>query len=228
MRYTWRSQLLDEVVKKHSNTDFKNMDIYQFGVFNGDSMREISSIFFNNKINFNCFNGYDVFTGMPKETEEPIFQNSWNPDIEPDVFNMVKKTSLASSSEFASFIKKECEEYNSLYQYKIFDGLVQNTLAESFFNNNIKQAFYVDIDLDIYSPSYFVLDFMFKNKLINVGTYIGYDDWGGVPNYENYEFGEPRAHREVCEKYSVEMVKLYEVGNCFPHVHNIWVVKNIN
>ena len=59
-------------------------DVYEFGVFRGDSMREIASLLNKHKIEVNKFYGFDVFTGMPKETAEPIFQESWDPDILPN------------------------------------------------------------------------------------------------------------------------------------------------
>jgi hypothetical protein len=228
MRETWRSSLLNNTFKNNnafSNEQLINKDVYQFGVFNGDSMAEISNIMKNNNIAINNFNGYDVFSGMPKETEEPIFQDSWNPDKEPDAFNVVKKFCLNNTEQVVEVIENSLYNFNNNYKYKIFNGLVEDTLPQS--KSVIKPAFYVDIDLDIYSPSKFVLDYMLENKLITEGTLIGYDDWGGTPNFENYEFGESRAHKEVCDKYNLTVKKIAQVGNTFPNVHNIWIVEKI-
>jgi hypothetical protein len=228
MRRTWRTDLLYNVFRNYnefSSEELKNMDIYQFGVFNGDSMREIVNIASNINLDFNTFNGYDVFSGMPKETNEPIFQDSWDPEKDPDAFNIVKKFGLNDSKQVSSFIENSLYTFNNQYKYKIYDGLVEETLPKC---NDLKTAFYIDIDLDIYSPSKFVLDYMFKNNLITVGTLIGYDDWGGTPNFENYEHGESRAHKEICEKFNIKANKLFQIGNEFPHVHNVWVIEKID
>lgn len=235
MRETWRSYLLSNELTKinyyFSNEEIKNFGVYQFGVFNGDSMREIKHIFYRNHIDINTLYGFDVFTGMPKETEEPIFQDCWNPDLHPDAFNVLKKLNVNSVEECISTINKSLLDLNSKFntntKIEIYGGLVQDTVHIANKNNNLKRALYLDFDMDIYSPTKYVFEYFLNNKLIVEGTLIGYDDWGGTPNFETYGDGESRAHKEIIEQYGIEMSLCSQYGSQFPHVHNIWRVEKI-
>lgn len=235
MRETWRSYLLfNELTKLNyyfSSDEINNLGVYQFGVFNGDSMREIKHIFNANKININTLYGFDVFTGMPKETQEPIFQDSWNPDIKPDEFNVLKKLNVQSVDDCIKVIKdsliKLNLEFNTNTDIQIYGGLVQETIHKANQNNHLKPALYIDFDMDIYSPTKYVFEYMLNNKLILEGTLIGYDDWGGTPNFETFGDGESRAHKEIIDQYGIELSLCSQIGQQFPHVHNIWRVEKI-
>ena len=65
---------------------------------------------------------------------------------------------------------------------------------------------------------------MMDNDLIKVGTIVGYDDWGGTPDFESFKYGESRAHKEICDEYGLEMEMVLQNGNQFPHVQTVWVV----
>ena len=228
----WRRSFLDIVINDYnifSKDELVNMDVYQFGVFTGDSMKELASIFSKHKIQLNSFYGFDVFTGMPKETAEPIAQPSWDPDVEPDTFNAVKRFNLSSPEECAGKITKEVDaifsKNNNKTSVNIFHGLVQETIEVQ--GGKFKPAFYVDFDLDIYSPTKYAFDYLAKNNLIVNGTIIGYDDWGGTPGYQEMLDGESRAHREIVEQYGFKISKIFEIGKGFPNVQSIWVVEEV-
>ena len=227
----WRKSYLDIVINDYnifSKEELMHMDVYQFGVFTGDSMKEIASILCKHKIELCYFYGFDVFTGMPKETAEPIAQPSWDPDIEPDAFDAVKKLELNSPEECANKITREVENIfsrnNNTSAVKIFPGLVEETLSKQ---KDLAPAFYVDFDLDIYSPTKHAFDYLAKNNLIVKGTIIGYDDWGGTPGYQEMLDGESRAHREIVEQYGFKINKIFEIGQGFPNVQSIWVVEEV-
>jgi hypothetical protein len=230
----WRTNLLNIVFADYnnfSNEELLEMDAYQFGVLGGDSMVELASLLKKNRIELNSFNGFDVFTGMPKETEEPIFQDSWDPDIEPDAFNALKRLNLSNSKECADYVKNNVEQtfekYKSNTKVNIFPGLVEETLKKNIKTSKFKKAFYVDFDLDIYSPTKYAFKFLVENNFIVPGTIIGYDDWGGTPGFENYENGESRAHKEIVDEYGIIMTKIFQIGDSFPHVQNVWVVDEV-
>jgi len=61
-------------------------DVYQFGVFDGSSMRIIAQELCNLNIPINNFFGFDVFTGMPEEEGEELMNEDWAPGN----FNLVK------------------------------------------------------------------------------------------------------------------------------------------
>lgn len=229
---SWRRSFLDIVINDYnifSKKQLVNMDVYQFGVFTGDSMKELSSILSKHKIEVNSFYGFDVFTGMPKETAEPIAQPSWDPDIEPDAFNAVKGLNLESVDECVNKITNEVTEIfsrnNNSTSVSIFPGLVEETVSAN--GSKFKPAFYIDFDLDIYSPTKYAFDYLAKNNLIVKGTIIGYDDWGGTPGYKEMLDGESRAHKEIVEQYGFKINKIFEIGQGFPNVQSIWVVEAV-
>ncbi len=228
---SWRASLLDIAINDYNffkSEEITNLSSYQFGVFNGGSMKEIASIFNKHKIEVESFYGFDVFTGMPKETAEPIFQESWNPDIYPDEFNVLKYMNLDTPEKCANHIQNEVQEIfngkNINTKVSVVSGLVEETLQKV---KNLKPAFYVDFDLDIYSPTKYAFKFLMDNNLIVPGTLIGYDDWGGTPGFENFEDGESRAHKEIEEEYDITMKKLYQSGYSYPHVQTLWIVEEV-
>jgi len=231
----WRTQLLNIVFNDYnqfSKQELSEMDAYQFGVLEGHSMRELSTLFIKNRVELNLFYGFDTFTGMPKETAEPIFQDSWNPDINPDEFNTVKRLNLENTDQCISLIGGQVKDIfvknNYNINVKLFAGLVEDTLQENIKDNDFKKAFYVDFDLDIYSPTKYAFNFLMENDLIVPGTIIGYDDWGGTPGFRNCEDGESRAHKEIVDQYGIKITKLFEVGDSFPEgVQNVWIVEKV-
>lgn len=228
---SWRSSLLDIAINDctlYSKEDLKNFSVYQFGVFNGGSMCEIASILNRHKIEVNTFYGFDVFTGMPKETAEPIYQDSWNPDIMPDAFNVLKCLDLKTPDDCAKIIQ---DKVQSVFLTKgnssgvsIISGLVEDTLPQQ---ENLSPAFYIDFDMDIYSPTKYAFNYLMENNLIVPGTLIGYDDWGGTPGFEKFENGESRAHKEIVNEWGISLEKIYQNGNSFPHVQTVWIVREI-
>ena len=228
---SWRNSLLDIAVNDHNSfekEELVNYDVYQFGVFNGGSMKEIASILNKHKREVNTFHGFDVFTGMPKETAEPIFQDSWNPDIFPDEFNVLKYMSLDTPDDCAKHVEEEVRNIftgkNNQSKVSVVAGLVEKTLPKQ---KDLKPAFYVDFDLDIYSPTKYAFDYLMENDLIVPGTLIGYDDWGGTPGFEEFKDGESRAHKEILDKWGISMTKLYQNGYAYPHVQTLWIVDSL-
>jgi hypothetical protein len=229
----WRNSLFSVFndYNNFSREELSEMDAYQFGVLEGQSMCELSYLFVKNRIELNSFNGFDTFTGMPKETAEPVFQDSWDPDIDPDTFNTVKRLGVDSVETCVNLVKEKVEKtfINSNFKtdIKLFSGLVENTLNENFQKSDFKKAFYVDFDMDIYSPTKYAFNFLMENDLIIPGTIIGYDDWGGTPDYDKFRYGESRAHKEIVDQWGLKVTKLFEIGDSFPHVQNAWIVEDV-
>jgi hypothetical protein len=230
MSNSWRGYVLPNLFRQHnifSQEDIKSMDMYQFGVLDGDSMKELSKMFCTLEFPINSFYGFDVFTGMPKENAEPIFQEAWDPDLMPDAFNAVKRLNLNSPEEVASYIQRQVQKIYDQNNYpttiSVVPGLVEETMQNI---GNYRKAFYVDFDLDIYSPTKYAFDYLAKNGLIVKGTFIGYDDWGGTP-HKNFEHGESRAHKEVSDEYGIKMTKIYEGGQGDPHLQTVWIVDEV-
>ena len=66
-----------------------------------------------------------------------------------------------------------------------------------------------------------------ENKLIVPGTIIGYDDWGGTPDFDTFKYGESRAHKEIIDEWGIKMTKLLQNGNAYPHVQTVWIVQEV-
>ena len=66
----------------------------------------------------------------------------------------------------------------------------------------------IEIDCDIYSSAYTALDFMARNGLIVPGSLLYADDWGGtLEKSKEFDGGESRAYKEICEKYNLQAKK---------------------
>lgn len=64
---------------------------------------------------------------------------------------------------------------------------------------NIGKVGFVNIDVDLYSSTCQVLDFLFQNQLLSPGTIIRYDDWRTGAEWET---GNSKAHQEKRNEYN--------------------------
>ena len=122
-----------------------------------------------------------------------------------------------------------CVWYAGIHSFKKLKEQIQHYINDrrshfikGFFNESLtptlaarrgmKPALYVDIDADLYSSSLQALEWLFRMGLIVPGTIIGYDDWTfGGPQ------GEQRAHREVLQRFGVQVndVRCRPTNACF-------------
>jgi len=186
-----------------------NGDVYQFGVWDGFSLQVLGSMYkYISKIP--NFFGFDVFTGMPIEENEPEQQKD-----EPGMFNLLKHYGVINLQDAIKLLQFDIGT-NLNGNLTLIPGLVQDTVNDDLIKKyNLTQASYVDFDMDIYSPTFYVFEFMIRHKLISTGTIIGFDDWN--QNWESTftfgKFGENRAFKEVCDTYNVKYKMLFETRN---------------
>lgn len=210
--FGWRAHLInyfalrDHIVQFSPNQKiFTEGAIYQFGVWNGFSLQVLSKIFklFDYKVQYY---GFDVFTGMPVEEAEPDKQI----DL-PGWYNILEHFNVDNLEDALKGLEEDIRtNMGPEPKLTFIPGLVQETLTDDL-AKTLVPASYVDMDMDIYSPTNFALDFLFKHKLIVEGTIIGYDDWGqNYPESGTYSCGESKAHKEVFEKYGVKGLQLIE------------------
>jgi len=223
MTHEFYSQNQDIILDTYHNKNLKT--IYQWGVFNGDSMVRTTDYFNSLNITIDKHFGFDTFSGMPEETNEEVDQESW------------KKGGIDAREYFGISTVEECVDavYNRLNPIKrstqihLIPGLAEETTNDENKNKyGFDPALIIDADFDIYSPTKFCLDYYIKNKIIVEGTFIYYDDWGGVLGWEDMLKGEPRAHKEICKKYDIEFKFLGQQGHAYPHIHRIYQVTKIN
>lgn len=204
--------------KEYLDNDLE--DVYQFGVYKGRSIREISDTLHRADIPIRKIWGFDSFEGLPREIKDPLNQIGWD----PGVFDTREENQ--SSKEACSMIEKSLSDIH--HQVHLIPGYFCFSLNESTKEVlDLRPAKYVDIDVDMYTSTIDVLDFMYSNGLIVEGTFIGYDDWGGTVGWENFLSGESRAHIEMCIKYQVMARPVCQFGNEFPHVQKLFLVDKI-
>lgn len=207
---TWRSLILKHFIL--SNTE--DLDIYEFGVCSGKSVKEFLYHIKNNQ--FNKIYGFDSFEGLPFDDAEPLWQDCWAKGN----FDSRKETNTNSAEEASEVIEKfiNNEKYTPIIGY--YDKVLNEELFKKY---NFKKALIIDVDVDLYSSAYKVLDFIFKNELYAKGiTTIFYDDWGGSLGFENNSSGESKAHKELTEKYNIKTEEIFSIGDSFPHVHKVF------
>lgn len=157
--------------------------LLEFGTAAGTSLAVFSELYdqFNLK---KIFYGFDSFKGLPKEL---LDEN--NPDYWFE----------------GAFIDGSVEHLNNVLPFVIIkDGWFEDTLNDDTLGEVKTNPIGIfHIDCDIYTSSIQVLEWIVKNNLLVDGALIIYDDWGG--HYDKgvgeYECGQGRAHKEICEKY---------------------------
>ena len=122
------------------------------------------------------------------------------------------------------------------------------TIVRGFYNETLTadvaarlqlgRALYVDIDCDLHTSTVSVLDWLLANRIVRLGSLIGYDDFWTIPcnNYRAsgrkkilspLEVGEGLAHAEMAMRHGVRFTCVAgpcrmppTVSSC--HAHNNW------
>lgn len=201
-------------------------DVYEFGVFTGESVYDIQNIFNRRKLCIRKFFCFDSFVGLPEETKEPIYQECWRAGN----FNASQAAGVSSVDDCIAWVDKVVRsraDFNNtdlVYVAGFYEDSLQDSIVKE---KDMRPAAYVDLDADLYCSTYTALDFMCRNGLIVPGTILGYDDWGGTPNWQVYGDGESRAHAEICAKYRIVADKIVQFGGSYPHVQSMFIVKEV-
>jgi hypothetical protein len=194
----WRGDILTEPFRNSKLSG----DVYQFGVATGYSMQVIGYILNDIRSDLHPrFFGFDVFTGMPVEANEPEFQLDT-----PGSFQLLTYVSASTFNEALTILQDDIKSnLKTNSELVIVPGLVESTLNNELIStHNLRPAFYIDMDMDIYSPTKHTLQFFCRNKLIVPGTLIGFDDWGqNYPTKPTYSCGESRAFKETVEEFGL-------------------------
>lgn len=169
-----------------NNIDFlRGKSLLEFGVLSGHSLSIFSHFYDQFEIE-KIFFGFDSFKGLPKEE---IDEN--NPDYWGE----------------GAFIGSTAESVKNMLPFvNIKDGWFEDTLNQQTLEEVKKTDIgIIHIDCDIYTSTIQVLEWIVNNNLLVDGTLIVYDDWGGHydKNVGEFECGEGKAHREICEKYNL-------------------------
>jgi len=197
-------------------------DVYVFGVYTGASIEEIAHMYRANGKKIDRLFCFDSFVGLPPTTEN--YHEDWQ-EGSYNTFDYWQAKDLC-----------ECQDKICDFAFRNYPKPREVIFIQGFFNQSLTdelvkkckmvQASYIDIDVDLYSSAKEVLDFVFKNKIADIGTSIGYDDWGGTPGWEECKDGESLAHVETMEKYGAECQLFAQFGTTYPQVQVMYKVIN--
>lgn len=125
---------------------------------------------------------FDSFEGLPetKKEEDGIFRAG---------------SYCTGVSEFRKIVKKRTKV--DLPEKNIIKGFYDQSLTKMLENGLPRQVGFVHIDVDLYSSTVAVLEFI-KDHLAN-GTVVLFDDWYCFP--PGKEMGEKKALKEFLKKY---------------------------
>ena len=182
---------IDDVCQYMASHPTNLEDIYEFGVYQGNSLERIRDKCELNRVVFGQLYGFDSFAGLPDEKEN------------------LPKFSGFSTGYFAD---TQLELVRRLVpQAKLIPGFFADSLKDSLVNDfGMKPAKFIYIDCDLYISTIQALDFMFRNKLVKSGTLIGYDEFDSCKGA-----GEELAHKEICLKYNVSCELVLSRNNGF-------------
>jgi hypothetical protein len=201
---------------------------YEFGVYTGKSIVEILDGFKEVGKKVDIVYGFDSFEGLPertnKEREEAMARvgaYQWKAgDFNSHEWHGVDDARVHLEKVFDTHLDTEV---------KFIEGWYEDTLnKETVEKYDLPPALFIDIDVDIYSSCVEVLDFIFQNNIAVPGTILGFDDWGGTPQWKTMEDGGPKACKEAIEKYNLELQQVMQWGVGYPHVASAFLVKSID
>ena len=153
--------------------------------------------------------GFDSFEGLPLETVDGWNYHDWI----PGQFNA--QTTLGCKNKDITINHVYQNIINGLVQIntpiQLISGFYDEVLRDSLvYKYRMKPAKFIEIDCDIYSSALISLDFMCRNHLVVPGTLWYFDDYGGtLGNAHEFQAGESRAYKEICEKYQIETERIY-------------------
>ncbi len=176
-----RYELYDYLSKKYTK---KNIITYlEFGVANGDSFKQWIKF---NKNKKSLFYGFDTFTGLPEDYLNPFYNLS--------------KGNFSQKGKIPNIIDK---------RHKFYKGLIQKTLP--IFLKTFKKPNYliVNIDVDLYSATLFILCNL-KNYIPKNNIFI-FDEFAtGI-----HEF---RAFRDFVDSYGIKYKLISSSNDCYSRV----------
>ncbi len=221
---TWRYQHIKKYIINNYEHNKHLNNFYQFGTFTGRSMADMGKMAQEGNMNIDKFYGFDSFEGLPDDRENmyEIIKAHGIDDWHKGQYSAADwfgvKTPEEGMAKTAELLHTVIPEEKLV----LVKGYWEDVLTDELFSKHkMGPALYVDIDGDIYHSALYALDFCFKHGIIVPGTLVGYDDFG-TPNFENFQTGESRAHKEISDKYILEWEVVYQIGNKTPHVQKVF------
>lgn len=170
----------------------RDSQFLEFGVCTGGSANLMLKDL--KQANFTAYFGFDSFIGLPAPRNEWI-----SPDWHEGSFNSVEHFQTNSVEEVKQVIHGIIDHHN--VPVTLIDGWYSDTLnKETITKFGINKAGYVNIDVDYYSSTVEVLDFLVQNDLLMEKAVIRYDDWLSGPEWQTCN---SKAHLEKTHEYGI-------------------------
>ena len=171
-------------------------DLIEFGVFSGNCLNRLIKGAESAGKPFEQVYGFDSFQGIPEETEGVLH----NPEWPVGAFNVCKDFNLKSIEEAIQFVRGNVERKD----IHLIPGYFNETLNKEGISHTYS-ASYIHIDVDLYSSTIEVLDFILANRVLKISGIIRYDDWMWVAEGVA---GNSLAHQQMVQKYGVQFNRL--------------------
>jgi hypothetical protein len=180
--------------------------LVEFGVMTGNTMNRLIQGAEKAGKSFEQVYGFDSFMGIPNETEGVLK----NPEWPVGAFDVRKEFKVKTKEEAMLIIREKVERKDII----LIDGYFEKSLTSKIAEKLINRASYVHIDVDLYSSSIEVLNFIFEYKILKEGGILRYDDWMWC---KEGEAGNSLAHQQMTQKYKVRFNRLsYNVFQLIP------------
>ena len=178
-------------------------DVYQFGVYLGDSMALLSKRMRQRGVPFRRMWGFDSFAGLPSE-------ETWAPssagyakrrrtgDYQAGQYNAADALGIYSANLLKTKLSAKVNDTRVRWVSGFFNKSLTPQLARK-----MAPAMLVDADADLYSSTAQSLGWMCAHRLLVRGTVIYYDDWAAGGPY-----GQQRAHAEIAAAFNVTFERL--------------------
>ncbi len=183
-----------------------NSDIYEFGVYKGESLGLILDDLDDNKIYYNNVFGIDSFEGLPESGSFEKFQEgAYSTEAlygSGYIEELVKNLDISEQDDW---------DWGKTYFIKSW----YNELVLDKFSVKPQPALFVHIDCDLRQSAYDALNFMFKNNLINENTLIAFDEYL-LSDQKNHKMIMPdspcHAWWALVKKYNVNCEEIFHVN----------------
>jgi hypothetical protein len=145
--------------------------------------------------------GFDSFQGLPEDWNNGQNNEDDSLAFAAGAFDLDGVAPILSSvRQRLNLGANEQDIGATVINAKLHPGWFSDTIP-SFLKEHPAPIAFVHADADLYASTMTFLDEICKQRQLVQGTVITFDEYA---NYENWQEGEYRAWKEICETYSIK------------------------